>query len=393
MSVSRRDFLGTGAVVAAGLAMPRMANAMPVVSIRDRSELASKAFAGRPVIISAENGLNPDASGKRGIEVAYDLLRRGADPLDAIVAGVQVVELDPNDQSVGVGGLPNEAGVVQLDASCMHGPTRRAGSVGCLEDVGTAAAVARAVMDHTDHIMLVGEGAKRFALEMGFKEQNLLTDASRQAWVRWKSKLNSSDNWLDPVDAPAGRRPPSGEFPTRSHVSYNEHGVPYTYGTINMNAVTASGDIASVTTTSGLSWKIPGRVGDSPLIGAGQYCDNDVGAAGSTGRGEATIKVCGSFLAVEFMRQGMTPQQALMKTMERVIAMTEKRLLNDKGRPFFQLQFYAVNKQGEYAGACAYEGSEFAVADAAGARLEKCAYLFKASERPTGPLSGVMVKP
>ena len=159
-----------------------------------------------------------------------------------------------------------------------------------------------------------------------------------------------------------------------------------------MNAVNANGDISSVTTTSGLSWKIPGRVGDSPIIGAGQYCDNDVGAAGSTGRGEASIKVCGSFLAVEFMRQGMSPEAALMKVMERVIALTESRLLVN-GRPTFQLQFYAVNKKGEYAGACCYEGSSFAVCDSRGARLEKCAFLYKASEQPRGPLSGVMIKP
>jgi N4-(beta-N-acetylglucosaminyl)-L-asparaginase len=399
MSVSRRDFLGAGAAAAAGIALPRLAEAMPVITVRDRSEPILTAFAGRPVVISADNGLNADASGKKGIQVAYDMLSRGADPLDAIVAGVQIVELDPNDQSVGVGGLPNEEGVVQLDASCMHGPTKRAGSVGALEGIGTPAAVAKAVMERTDHIMLVGAGAKKFALELGFKEQNLLTEPSREAWLRWKSKLNASDNWLDPVDppakrpTPAGKRTPDDEFPTRGHVYYDERGVPYTYGTINMNAVTATGDIASVTTTSGLSWKIPGRVGDSPIIGAGQYCDNDVGAAGSTGRGEASIKVCGSFLAVEFMRQGMTPQQALMKTMERVIAMTERRLLDDKGRPYFQLQFYAVNKKGEYAGACAYQGSRFAVADSSSARLEDCAYLFKASEQPKGPLSGVMVKP
>jgi N4-(beta-N-acetylglucosaminyl)-L-asparaginase len=388
VSINRRDFLGAGVTAAAGLALPRIAGASPVVSRRP--------FAGRPVIISAANGYETDPSGKRGIQVAWDMLSRGSDPLDAIVAGVQIVELNPNDQSVGLGGLPNEDGVVQLDASCMHGPTRRAGAVGALEDVATAAAVAKAVMDHTDHIMLVAAGAKKFALEMGFKEQNLLTDQSRADWMRWKAKLNPSDNWLDPVDPPS--RPPQrgseeAERLATSHIYYDDHGVPYTSGTINMNAVTATGDIASVTTTSGLSWKIPGRVGDSPIIGAGQYCDNDVGAAGSTGRGEANIKVCGAFLAVEFMRQGMTPEQALMKTMERVIAMTEKRLLNDKGRPYFQLQFYAVNKKGDYAGACAYEGSKFAVADAKGARLETCAFMFKASEQPKGPLSGTMIKP
>src|SRR5687767_6907444 len=262
--------------------------------------------AGRPVVIASENGL-------RGVARAYEMIARGADPLDAAIAGVNIQELDPDDQSVGLGGLPNADGVVQLDASCMHGPTRRAGAVASLEDIATPSLVAKAVMDYTDHIMLVGPGAKRFALEMGFKEQNLLTEKSRQAWLKWRSRLNANDNWLD---------------------HDQDVKIPFTTGTINMNAVTASGDIASVTTTSGLSWKIPGRIGDSPIIGAGQYCDNDVGAAGSTGRGEATIKACGSFLAVEYMRQGLAPQAALMKVVERVIHMTEKRLLDDRGRPY-----------------------------------------------------------
>ena len=400
MPISRRDFIGAGAAAAAGVTLPKLAGAMPVITLRDRSEPVAGAFAGRPVIVSAANGLDKDPSGKQGIRVAYEMLTRGSDPLEAIVAGVQVVELNPNDQSVGLGGLPNEEGVVQLDASCMHGPTKRAGSVGCLEDVAEAAAVAKAIMDHTDHIMLVGAGAKKFAVEMGFKTQNLLTEQSRRDWLRWKSKLNASDNWLDPVDPPpgaaapaGGKRPSPDEELSGVHVYRDASGVAHTYGTINMNAVTATGDIASVTTTSGLSWKIPGRVGDSPIIGAGQYCDNEVGAAGSTGRGEANIKVCGAFLAVEFMRQGMSPQQALIKVMERVIAMTEKRLLDEHGRPYFQLQYYAVNKKGEYAGACAYEGSKFAVADANGARLEDCAYLYKRSEQPKGPISGTMIKP
>ncbi len=394
MTVSRRDFLGAGAAAAAGLAIPGIAEAMPRIVVRDRSEPAAESFAGRPVIISAANGFDKDPSGKQGIKVAYDMMTSGADPLDAVVAGVQIVELNPNDQSVGLGGLPNEEGVVQLDASCMHGPSKRAGAVGCLEDVAEAAAVAKAVMDNTDHIFLVGAGAKKFALEMGFKQQNLLTEASRQDWLRWKSRLNPNDAWLD-----QGTKPPirptrqDDEHASNAHIEYDRFGIPHTYGTINMNAVTARGDIASVTTTSGLSWKIPGRVGDSPIIGAGQYCDNEVGAAGSTGRGEANIKVCGAFLAVEFMRQGMAPQQALMKVMERVIAMTEKRLLADNGKPFFQLQYYAVNKKGEYAGACCYEGSKFAVADSSGVRLEECAYMYKKSEQPTPQLSGNMIKP
>lgn len=398
MSVSRRDFLGAGAAAAAGLALPKVAGAMPHITVQDRAELVPKPFAGRPVIISASNGYNKDREGKRGIQVAWDMMTKGADPLDSIVAGVQIVELDPDDQSVGLGGLPNEDGVVELDASCMHGPTKRAGAVAGIQDIATPAAVAKAVMEYTDHIMLVGEGAKRFAIEMGFKPQNLLTEESRIDWHRWKSRLNPNDNWLDLPPKPQVQRPPRRDDDNEDnkryvHVYY-QNGIPYTYGTINMNAVTASGDIASVTTTSGLSWKIPGRIGDSPIVGAGQYCDNEVGAAGSTGRGEANIKVCGAFLAVEFMRQGKTPEQALMMVMERVLAMTEKRLLNDKGRPYFDLNFYAVNKKGEYAGACAYEGGDFAVCDAKGARIENEVYLFKKEEKPTDrPVSGTLIKP
>jgi N4-(beta-N-acetylglucosaminyl)-L-asparaginase len=396
MPLSRRDFIGTGAAAAAGLALPTIGSAETVVSnMVDRSLPARRggAFAAPPVIVGSANGhISRNAGGKTGIELAYEMISRGADTLDAIVEGVSVVELDPNDQSVGLGGLPNEDGVVQLDASVMHGPSKRAGSVGAIEDIATPAAVAKAVMEYTDHIMLVGPGAKKFALQMGFTEQNLLTEQTRRDWMRWKATINSNDAWLNPPPSGQGttRRPPARD--EGRHVFLDERGVPHTYGTINMNAVAANGDISSVTTTSGLSWKIPGRVGDSPIIGAGQYCDNEVGAAGSTGRGEANIKVCGAFLAVEFMRQGMSPEAALMKVMERVIAMTESRLLVN-GRPTFQLQFYAVNKKGEYAGACCYEGSDFAVADARGARREKCAFMYKASEQPKGPLSGVMQKP
>lgn len=408
MSLSRRKFLGAGAAAAAGLALPKLASASPVITdIVDRAERvpgATGAFAGRPVVISAANGFRTDPTGKQGIKVAYDMLAGGADPLDAAIAGVNIVELNPDDQSVGLGGLPNEDGVVQLDASCMHGPTRRAGAVGAIEDIATPSLVAKAVMDYTDHIMLVGEGARRFAIEMGFKPQNLLTEKSREAWLKWKTQLSGNDNWLAaPKPSSSGRTSSrgsrgmgAGRFGAGAHdshryyddydghVFYDEHGVAHTYGTINMNAVTASGDIGSVTTTSGLSWKIPGRVGDSPIIGAGQYCDNDVGAAGSTGRGEANIKVCGAFLTVELMLQGMTPEQACLKTLERVIAMTEKRLLANNGRPRFDLQYYALKKDGTYGAATLYQGARFAVADAKGPRLEECAYLFKRAEYPAG---------
>src|SRR4051812_4147302 len=314
MGISRRKFVGVGAAAAAAVTLDREARADV---LRGAGGERSASFAGRPVVVSSANGI-------RGVARAYDMItRQNADTLDAIIAGVNIEELDPDDQAVGLGGLPNADGVVQLDASCMHGPTKRAGSVAAIEDIATPAAVAKAVMDYTDHIMLVGAGAKRFALQMGFKEENLLTEQSRKDWMRWKATINPSDNWLNP---PPANRPPA-DFDPAQHVFYDERGVPHTFGTINMNAVNARGDISSCTTTSGLSWKIPGRVGDSPIIGAGQYCDNEVGAAGSTGRGEANIKVCGAFLAVEFMRQGMAPDVALMKVMERVIAMTESRLL------------------------------------------------------------------
>jgi len=383
MSVSRRDFLSAGATAAAGVALgaPLLAESRERVA----AVSATGTFA-RPVVIASANGI-------RGVKKAYDMIVAGGDTLDAIIAGVNIQELDPEDMSVGLGGLPNEDGVVQLDASCMHGPTKRAGAVGALEGIATPSLVAKAVMDYTDHIFLVGQDAKRFALKMGFKEQDLLTPKSRAEWIKWKTRLNAGDSWLEPSEtqqrsapvapAPASspRRPSDASLGGKD-LEYDEYGIAHTWGTINMNAVDANGDMSSVTTTSGISWKVPGRVGDSPIIGAGQYCDNTVGAAGSTGRGESNIKVCGAFLAVEFMRQGMTPEQSIIKVMERVLAMTEKRLLDDRGRPYFDLQFYALAKDGRIAGATAFEGSKFAVCDAQGARLVDCAYLFKENERP-----------
>ncbi len=346
--VSRRAFVLAGAsapVAAAGL--------------------RAGGFPAPPVIIpqGSTTCVVASANGIRGVARAYDLIAGGADTLDAAVECVKVQELDPEDTSVGYGGLPNAEGVVQLDASCMHGPTKRAGAVACLEGIKTPSEVARLVLRYTNHVLLVGEGAQRFAVSFGFQVENLLTDRARRAWLRWRANMSATDNWLD---VPEGE-----QFP-----------VPPT-GTINCNAVNGRGEISSVTTTSGLAWKIPGRVGDSPIIGAGQYCDNDVGAAGSTGRGESNIKACGAFLTVEGMRRGLTPADACLETLRRVVATTEPRLLDPRGRPKFDLTFYAVNRRGQFGGATMYGGyraGKFAVADARGARLEDLAALIEGEQ-------------
>ncbi|HYN81770.1 MAG TPA: isoaspartyl peptidase/L-asparaginase [Gemmatimonadaceae bacterium] len=371
-TISRREFLLAGAAV-------------PVLGARIAGSPTFPAPAiiipkgSRPCVVASDNGI-------RGVKVAYDMLMKGADTLDAIIAGVNIQELDPEDQSVGLGGLPNEEGVVQLDASCMHGPTRRAGAVGALEGIATPSLVARAVMEYTDHMLLVGKDARRFALSMGFKEQNLLTDKSKAEWLKWKAtRAKSGDGWINDKarenwlrwNAAQKKRTDEEDQPLNAALWSDK--IAWTHGTINMNAVAANGDLSSCTSTSGRSWKIPGRVGDSPIIGAGQYCDNDVGAAGSTGRGEANMKVCGAFLTVEGMRRGLSPTDACLETLRRVVATTEPRLLNQRGRPKFGLAFYAVNKRGEFGGAILsdnYPFVSYAVADASGARLVELAAFY-----------------
>jgi N4-(beta-N-acetylglucosaminyl)-L-asparaginase len=387
MSVSRRDFLERSALLAALGFTPRSISYDEWLAERERRRAAARRSGrARPVVIASANGHRTDGR-PSGVKIAYDMITNGQDTLDAILAGVNTVELDPQDTSVGLGGLPNEEGVIQLDSSCMHGPTKRAGAVGCLEDIATPSLVARAVMDYTNHVFLAGRDAKRFALAMGFKEQDLMTPETREQFQRWKANRaqrgdgwisdKAREDWLRWSAAQRTGRDPEDDLSSREGLES-----AWTHGTINMDAVNAAGDLSSVTTTSGLAWKVPGRVGDSPIIGAGQYCDNTVGAAGSTGRGESNIKVCGAFLAVEFMRQGLSPEAALIKVMERVIAMTEPRLLDARGRPRFDLTFYALAKDGRYSGASAYSGARFAVCDERGPRLEQCAYLFPSAERP-----------
>jgi N4-(beta-N-acetylglucosaminyl)-L-asparaginase len=293
-------------------------------------------------------------------------LETGEDTLEAVIAGVNIVEEDPQDTSVGYGGLPNELGVVQLDSSVMHGPSRNGGAVACIEGVKTPSKVAKLVMERTDHVLLVGQGAQDFARMHGFEIEDLLTDRARLRWLQWKENISDSDDYFPPAPA-GGQVPEDDEF----YPFYREH------GTINCNAVAANGDISGVTTTSGLAFKIPGRVGDSPILGAGLYLDNDVGACGSTGRGEANLLDCCSFLAVELMRQGKHPQDACLEVLRRVAAKTvDSRLLREDGTPDFGLSFYALNKQGEFGGAN-FRPSRFAVNDGSGSRHVDSAYLYE----------------
>src|SRR5690606_27563715 len=269
-------------------------------------------------------------------EKAYEMIVQGSDVLDALIAGVNIPELDPEETGIGFGGLPNADGVVQLDASVMHGPKKRAGAVAAIEGVRTPSIIARAVADLTDHHLIVGEGARELARQLGFEvEDDLNTPRSRELWLEWRRRVDP-DHWLDPearmrvgLDMVA-----EGLIPAHSF-----------WGTINCNGITPEGDIAGVTTTSGLAWKIPGRIGDSPILGAGLYVDNDVGAAGSTGRGEANLFNLSSFLIVEFLRQGMHPKDAGMATLERIRQNTvEGRLLREDGTPNFDIRFFILNK-------------------------------------------------
>ncbi len=330
------------------------------------------------------------ANGERACARAMEILRAGGDTLDAVIAGVAINEDDPEDTSVGYGGLPNEEGVVELDASVMHGPTRRAGAVAALRNIRHPAQVARLVMERTDHVMLVGEGALRFARAYGFPEENLLTEKARLAWLVWKQSLRDAggrNNWTDGLDAPVGPPPAAlkRHFPHIDEATLAwawRVAVDPPTGTINCLALNVKGEMSGVTTTSGLAWKIPGRVGDSPILGAGLYVDGDIGAAGSTGRGEANLYNLTSFLIVELMRRGMHPKDAGLEGLRRIKANTvEKRLLNARGEPNFNINFYIVNAKGEYAGVSMYGGerARFAVCDEKGARLEPLEPLLQGS--------------
>jgi N4-(beta-N-acetylglucosaminyl)-L-asparaginase len=364
--VTRRDFVKAGTAATVAASVPTAAFG------QGPSVLARKAAP--PVVIASGNGHAHKNGGPRTcVEEAWQRIVKGEDVLEALIAGVNIVELDPADSSVGYGGLPNADGVVQLDSCCMHGPTKRAGGVAALEGVRTPSRVAKAVLDHTDHHLLVGPGAQTFARNMGFAvEADLNTERSRAKWLEWKRRIDPK-HYLDPK-----QRSRAGEAASLSMVRDGLLDPHHRFGTINCDGVSAKGELGGVTTTSGLAFKIPGRVGDSPILGAGLWLDDDVGAAGSTGRGEANLYNLSSFFVVEELRRGRAAKDAGMEALRRVKAATlEKRLLDRNGLPSFQLVFYVLTKKGEYAGVSMWgeEGGKperFAVCSESGPALVAC---------------------
>ena len=375
--ISRRDFVKSASLAAAApLSLGQTPAPQGAPAVRRTV---------RPVVISDYSGWEFKNGGtENAVQRAFRLITEGQDVLDALIAGVNIPELDPLETGIGYGALPNANGVIELDSSCMHGPKKRAGAVACLEGVRTPSLVAKAVMEYTDHHLLVGAGAQQFARNMGFTvEDDLNTETSRRLWREWKRRVDP-EHWLDPNGNE--RKPkPKHEKDPGAEAAWQARGLAAGkamvrdglipegsfWGTINCDGLGPNGDICGVTTTSGLAWKIPGRTGDSPILGAGLYVDNEVGAAGSTGRGEANLYNLSSFLIVESMRRGMSPKDAGMEALKRNRANTiESRLLNSKGNPNFNIRFFVLNKQGDYAGVAMYRAGEtkFAVCTENGAQ-------------------------
>jgi N4-(beta-N-acetylglucosaminyl)-L-asparaginase len=363
MKSSRRDFLTsaalTSALVAAG-ARSQAQEAETKAQNHKRAKTMEMATGKRPAIICK-------VTGTQGIDAGYEMLRRGGDTLDSALHVCKVQEDDPTDDSVGYGGLPNEEGEVELDACCMHGPTRRAGSVAGVQKIKNVSLVAKAVMEHTGHVMLAAEGAQRFAVVQGFIKENLLTERSRKIWLLWKESMSNQDWWGPGVADPAWKSPvspkSSGQWQQRIERLYERAGElglepefraeairrvlhPPT-GTIHVSVVNEKGEMSAATTTSGLAWKLPGRIGDSPILGAGCWCDQDVGSAGATGSGEENIKVAGAHTVVENMRKGMSPREAGLDTLRRIVRNHNNN--NDKLR-FMDMIYYILRKDGAYAG-------------------------------------------
>jgi N4-(beta-N-acetylglucosaminyl)-L-asparaginase len=368
MTFSRREFVRNSVIgaVATGITLPVHSDAAISKAV-PRSDSQAGSYK-RPIIVCARNGFNY-------LDDAFAFLKSGGDTLDAALRVVKGPEDDPNDTSVGLGGLPNEEGVVELDACCMHGPTRRAGSVGGVRNIKNVSLVSKAVFEHTGHVMLVGEGAERFAVAVGFPRENLLTDHSRKIWLLWK-EFHSNEDWWGPGladphwQAPESAPKPQAELwrqrleklqaraaelgiePDRQEEAVRKVLFPPT-GTIHCSALNEKGEISGCTTTSGLAYKLPGRCGDSPIIGAGCYTDQDVGSAGATGSGEENIKVAGAHTIVENMRHGMSPQEAGMDALKRIV----RSYNNDMNKlRFVDMTYYILRKDGAYAGVSLWDG-------------------------------------
>lgn len=367
---SRRAFLGFGAGLAAlACSSPGGASSASTGAQASGAGATRTARKGYPVLVGSANALP-------GMKQHYAKLQEGAEPLDVAIEVVKIVEADPTDSSVGLGGLPNEDGVVQLDAAVMDGRTHNAGSVGCIENILHPCEVARLVMERTDHCMIVGRGAYEFARSHGHEHVELLTAATREEWMRWKETMSTRDDRLPPA--------PKGEGQGAREAQPSEEALALAFrdritGTIHCSALSTAGEVACTTTTSGLAWKIPGRVGDSPILGAGLYCDAEAGSAGATGRGEAAILSHGSSAIVELLRAGATPQEAGRELMARVQRQAQRSaawqpgLVDENGVPTFNLRYYVLGLDGSFAGHCLKGQSSFAVADPEkGPRHEAC---------------------
>jgi N4-(beta-N-acetylglucosaminyl)-L-asparaginase len=400
MKFTRRDFIATTAVGSASLALDLQAQSKP-----DTSAVSHGALPKKPVLICAHNGYNY-------LDRGYAVLTGGGDTLDAVMQVITGPEDDPNDDSVGLGGLPNEDCVVQLDACCMHGPTRMAGAVAAVEEIKNVSLLSKAVMEHTGHVMLVGAGAQTFGFKMGFPRENLLTEHSRKIWQLWRETMSNDDWWGPGLASPNFKFPEHGGdngsklHEERMHkmdelaakigiepelrMAAIERVLRAPTGTIHCSSVNEKGEMSGATTTSGLAWKISGRAGDSPVIGAGSYTDQDVGSAGATGSGEENIKVVGAHTIVENMRRGMSPQEAGLDTLKRIVRNYNG---NMQKLQYVDMSYYILRKDGTYAGVSLWSGSpehprRFAVHDSDGKRYENSVALFQGQSLGWPPMPG-----
>lgn len=358
---TRRRFLITTAASAAALVSSPFGESSAGAQAPAPSPSPGSGF----VLVTSENGVE-------AAKVARQAILDGKDPLGAAIAGVNVVELDPNDVTVGYGGIPNEEGVVQLDACVMDGRTMKAGAVGALEGVKTPSKVARLVMDRTDRVFLVGAGARKFATAHGFPVEDLLTEKSRKIWLYWKERLSDTDDWIE-----AGNEADDPDIKEFIRKYGNADFRPQ--GTIHMSVRSAKGELVGVTTSCGLFFKMPGRLGDSPVVGAGIYSEGGVGSCGSRGRGEANLVTCGSHTVVEFLRQGKSPEEACLLTLKRIDEKTHRvpRHRDAKGRPKFDVAYYCVDAKGRTASARIWSGGKYVVGDNDGVTTREAAWLYK----------------